>query len=258
FLDLRAVVVDPKGQSRTVRLRQEGPGRYEVAFPAKEVGAYMVNLLDTAEGRVRGVQTLGASVNYSPEFAAEDPNHGLLKRLAEAGGGKVLDPAVATDNPFLHDRTKTFRPFDLWWWLLMTAIVLFPVDVGLRRVQLEREELVRAWQGLLRRLGLRRRKAEAVSDAAMSTLLARKEKVRAAHSPAPLPTEAAPELFRPTQSVPAEPETKPKDASAATPTPAATSSPDPAPGTPKDGKSEEPSSTASRLLEAKRRARTKG
>jgi uncharacterized membrane protein len=32
-------------------------------------------------------------------------------RLAEMGGGKMLDPQ--TDSPFLHDRQKTFQPLDL-------------------------------------------------------------------------------------------------------------------------------------------------
>ena len=53
FLNLQAVVVDPKGRTQTVRLEQKGPGRYEAAFPAKEVGAYMINLLDLADGAVR-------------------------------------------------------------------------------------------------------------------------------------------------------------------------------------------------------------
>jgi len=53
---------------------------------------------------------VGASVNYSPEFSAPEPNLSLLKRLAEAGGGKVLELSNRTDNPFLHDRKKTFQP----------------------------------------------------------------------------------------------------------------------------------------------------
>ena len=46
FLNLQAVVASPKGQSQTVRLEQTGPGHYEARFPTKEVGSYMLNLLD--------------------------------------------------------------------------------------------------------------------------------------------------------------------------------------------------------------------
>ncbi len=55
----------------------------------------MLNLLDKKDGQVRGSQRVGASINYSPEFNASEPNLNLLRRLAESGGGRVLDP----DNP---------------------------------------------------------------------------------------------------------------------------------------------------------------
>lgn len=264
FLQLEAVVVDPKGQSRTVRLRQEGPGRYEAVFPAREVGAYMVNLLDLADGRVRGVQTLGASVNYSPEFNAEDPNHGLLSRLAEAGAGRVLDPQVASDNPYLHDRERTFRPLDLWWWLLMTSVALFPIDVGLRRIQLDRAEWSRFLNLVARRLGLARPSSAVASKESMASLLARKEQVRAAHTPAA--DEPAPELFKPSKPPPVGEEAPqvsgstgggPKQDSGSPGSGAAGSPPAGGPQGPKDVDPSEASSTASRLLEAKRRARRK-
>ena len=75
--------------------------------------------------RAAGQQFLGASVNYSPEFTDPEPNFNLLRRVAESGGGKILDPAHPIVNPFQHDRKKTFQPRDLWEWLLKLAIVLF-------------------------------------------------------------------------------------------------------------------------------------
>lgn len=250
FLHLQTVVVDPKGQSQTVRLEQKGPGRYEAVFPAREVGAYMLNLLDLAEGQVRGSQALGASLNYSPEFGASGTRLPLLQRLAEIGGGRVVDPLNPADNPYLRDRQRTRQPRDLWWWLMMAAVVLFPVDVGLRRVQLDREELARAWAWLLQTLRLRRPRPEAVRPEALSTLLARKEEVRATHTVGA--ESPSPELFRPAQPVAVPPETPPAPTP---PTPGAPRSAEP-PGPAADAASpEKPAeSAASRLLEAKRRA----
>lgn len=260
FLNLQAVVVDPRGRRETVRLEQKGPGRYEAVFTGKEVGAYMVNLLDITNGVIRGQQTLGASVNYSPEFNAQEPNRALLERLAEAGAGKVLDPEIRTDNPFLHDRVKTFQPRDLWWWLVMGAVVLFPFDVGLRRVQLDREEWARAWAWLLQALGLRRRRATVATSESMSTLLARKEQVRSTHTGAApaAPIEPKPDLFRPAQPVePSDAAPAPMAASAEvkgkSPGPGSESS---APGA-KAKAAEGAESATSRLLEAKRKARKK-
>jgi hypothetical protein len=93
---------------------------------------------------------LGASVNYSPEFSAPEPNLNLLRRIAETSGGEMLNPLNPSDNPFLHERQKTFQPRDLWEWLLKLAVILFPFDVGVRRIQLDRDEWLRATKTLRR------------------------------------------------------------------------------------------------------------
>ena len=59
FLNLQAIVVSPKGERQTVQLEQTGPGHYEAKFPTKEVGAYLLNLMDMKDGQVRGSQVRG-------------------------------------------------------------------------------------------------------------------------------------------------------------------------------------------------------
>jgi len=243
FLNLQTVVVSPKGERQTVRLEQTGPGRYEVRFPTKEVGAYLLNLMDLKDGQLRGSQVLGASVNYSPEFSAPEPNLNLLRRIAETSGGKMLDPRNPSDNPFLHERQKTFQPRDLWEWLLKLAVVLFPLDVGVRRIQLDRDEWLRATKTLRRWLFFWKgapRTPEA--DESLAALLARRGQVRATQTaPAVQPS---PELFRPQTPVvlPTKPDL------------AASQAVEPQPVTEPAKPSAEPTSTTSRLLEAKRRA----
>src|SRR5262249_46015797 len=139
-----------KGERQTVRLEQTGPGHYEAHFPTKEIGAYLLNLMDIKDGQLRGSQVVGASINYSPEFNATEPNRNLLRRLADSGGGKLLELGSGTISPFLHDRRRTFQPRDLWESLLQFAIILFTVDVGVRRIQIDREEWRRATQTLRR------------------------------------------------------------------------------------------------------------
>src|SRR5262249_50085959 len=65
FLNLQATVVSPKGERQTVRVEQTGPGHYEARFPTKEVGAYLINIMDIKDGQLRGSQVVGTSVNYS-------------------------------------------------------------------------------------------------------------------------------------------------------------------------------------------------
>ena len=193
-----------------------------------------------------GSQVVGASVNYSPEFSAPEPNLNLLRRIAESGGGKVLDPAKpSTENPFLHDRMKTHQPRDLWEWLMKLAVILFVLDVGVRRIQIDRDEWLKAtatlqkwiffWQGTPR---------TPEQEESLSSLLARRDQVRSTRTAAgESPRE---ELFQPAQpGAPVElPGAGEKAARAVSPPVEETKKP----------QEEKPVATTSRLLEAKRRA----
>ncbi len=247
FLSLQTAIVGPKGERQTIRLEQTGPGRYEAHFPTRDVGAYLLNLMDVKDGQVRASQVIGASVSYSPEFNATEPNLPLLQRIAESSGGRLLPLEAPTpkDNPFLHDRKRTFQPEDLWEKLLALAILLFPLDVGVRRIQIDREEW-RKWMVKAKQLIGFNRPRPVESDESLAALLTRRDQVRSKQTaPAVQP---APELFTPQRQVtvtPTEAESRAIPATGTAPEPAATTKP------------EQPVGTTSRLLEAKRRAQRK-
>jgi uncharacterized membrane protein len=256
FMNLQTVVLSPKGERVNIRLEQTGPGRYEAKFPTKEVGSYLLNLMEMKDGKLAGSQVVGASVNYSPEFTAPEPNLNLLARLAEAGGGKLLEPPTSPadligppNNPFLHDRRRTYQPRDWWDWLLKLAVILFVFDVALRRIQIDREQwekmlatvrrTVIFWKGVPRPVE---------ADESLAALLSRRDQVRAKQT-AP-PPEARPELFQPSQQVvlPARPKTS---------EPASPGIEIEAPEQASTTGEQKPVSTTSRLLEAKRKAQRK-
>jgi uncharacterized membrane protein len=252
FLNLQAAVLGPKGDRQMIHLEQTGPGHYEARFPTKDVGAYLLNLMDLKDGKLRGSQVVGTSVNYSPEFNASEPNANLLQRLADSGGGKVLDRNLQFVNPFSHDRQKTFQPRDLWQWLLKFAVILFVFDVGIRRIQIDRAEWLRATVTLRRWIFFWRgvpRTPEA--DESLAALLARRDQVRSVRRPVGQPelvsvTPRA-DLFQPVSPVSGplpESEAATQTVTLQAPSPAPEQEPAPEPG----------SSTTSRLLEAKRRA----
>jgi uncharacterized membrane protein/Mg-chelatase subunit ChlD len=244
FLNLQSLVVSPKGGKQTIPLEQTGPGHYEAVFPTKEVGAYLMNLTDRASGRS---QALGLSVNYSPEYDDPEPNLNFLRRLAELGGGKILNPQ--TDSPFLHDRQKTFQPQDLRDGLLVFAILLFPLDVGVRRIQLDRDQWLKAARALQRWIffwkGVPRART---ADDSLAALLARRGQVRARQAPPVAPPSS--DLFRPEKIVEAP-------GASATAEGGATAD---AMDQPEEGKKAAPAeaTTTSRLLDARRRAQKRG
>ena len=246
FMNLQATVVSPKGEHMDVRLEQTGPGHYEAKFPTKEVGAYLLNLKQMENGKAVAGQVVGASVNYSPEFAAGEPNLNLLRRIAEAGGGKVLDPNLNSSNPFTHDRQKTHQPRDWWEGLLKLAVILFVLDVGVRRIQLDREEWLKATAGLRKLIffwkGAPRTPEQ---EESLASLLAKRGEVRTTRTAA---GEARPELFRPEEpGPPVSLQTNETQASRPASSPTAVAEIKPA-------EPEPPAGTTSRLLEAKKRA----
>jgi len=247
FLNLEGTVVDPKGERQAVKLRQTGPGHYEAAFPMRDSGAYLLNLMEMENGRPRAAQVVGASLNYSPELEAGGPNLNLLRRIAETTGGKILDPTQPGSNPFLDDRRPTWRPHDLWPALLQLAIILFVLDVGVRRIHPDPEEWAKAGRVVLGFVWFWRKSAipETASKPSLAAMLARRDEVRL-QRPATLssiefePAPAAPTAPRPVLQAKLAP-----DANA-----------DPArdlPSPEQGGKT----STASHLLEARRKSRSR-
>jgi uncharacterized membrane protein len=244
FLTLEAVVVSPKGERQTVQLQQTGPGHYDTKFPTKEVGAYLINLLDKKDGKLQASQVLGASVNYSPEFNAVEPNLNLLQRIAEAGGGRFLDLANPGMNPYEIGRKKTYQPRDLWEWLLRFAIILFLADVAIRRIQIDRAEWLKATENLRRLTFFWKGVPRPVeADESLGALLARRDEVRARTAPK---VEPNPDLFRPVTQV--------AEVTSTAQTPGTATATATKPEEPTKAEQPQASSSAARLLEAKRRA----
>jgi len=173
YLDLQATVTYPEGNTAEVKLRQTEPGHYEVNFPASDTGVYLVNLRTMTNGVLAASQAVGTAIPYSGEFRDLKPNLHLLQKIADVTGGRLLR---SQDDVFGYKRVPALRPTPMWSWLMAFAILLFPFDVGIRRVMIDREQWKEWIQKLLAILGWKQKAP--VQDEAMSALLARKAKIR--------------------------------------------------------------------------------
>ena len=157
-LDLSTSLVGPEGEPTWVELTQTAPGRYEGTFLPQVEGAYLMRLTalspPSGEGGEEAVAlTTGWVMGYSPEYAALEGDPAYLVRLAELGGGVVLEePAQA----LVHGLKGTGVRQDLWPYLLGLAALLLPFDVGVRRLALGRRDLERAQAWVAERLPRRR------------------------------------------------------------------------------------------------------
>ena len=101
---------------------------------------------DQARARRRSGGRSGSSRRRRPSTGCSGANEPLLAAIRNATGGEALDaPAEA----WVHDLQATSRYTDLWPLLLVLALLLWPLDIALRRVSLGRRELAdgRRWVG---------------------------------------------------------------------------------------------------------------
>jgi uncharacterized membrane protein/Mg-chelatase subunit ChlD len=250
FYTTSAVVVGPDLTTSEVQLVQIAPGVYEVPLGEIDPGAYAIRVTQTRPGSTPLGRTVGLVAPTPAEYRQLGTNEPFLNAVRTAtGGAEIASPA----DPWIHDLRTTSRSTDLWPLLLVLALLLWPVDIALRRVSVGRRELAaaRAWvRGLPRR-----RRATAARTATGESLLATRARATSAvtraalRQPAELPAaDAAPVAPIVTPAAPTPPTAAPSPARAASraPTPPA-GAVAPAP--------ESGGDTLARLRDAKRRAR---
>lgn len=137
FLDIRGVVVDPGMKNVAVRLQQVGPGRYQADFPVGKPGNYVINL-QYIDGKKTGMIRGALAVPFAPEFHDLISNPALLAEVSEIGRGRTLSGNPNTDKIF--DPASLVFPLELkplWKELSILWLVLFLIDVAVRRVALD-------------------------------------------------------------------------------------------------------------------------
>jgi hypothetical protein len=142
FLDLQAKVAGPRNQEQSIPLKQVGPRRYQATFPLWGTGRYQVMVAGAAEDR--SDRALGGFiVPYSPEYLRFRSNPILLEQIRERTGGTLLSGESTSADIFNRRQPKqsTQPIFD---WFLAALACLLPLDVAIRRVQLD-WSVIRGW-----------------------------------------------------------------------------------------------------------------
>jgi Ca-activated chloride channel homolog len=92
----------------------------------------------------------GLVVPYASEYAVVDNSaqvaSAYLSDLTQLGGGNVL-PLSSTDAVWTHDIEAQRLRVALWPWLVLLAIILFPIEVAVRRLSI-------SWHDIRRAMGL--------------------------------------------------------------------------------------------------------
>ena len=251
FYATTASVVGPSLEPVTVNLVQTAPGVYEAPLGDVEPGAYAVRVTQTRPGSSPLGRTFGLVAPTAAEYRLLGADEPFLAALRSVTGGSVVETAR---DPWTHDLTATSSFTDLWPLLLLLALLLWPIDIALRRVSIGRREFAGA-RDWVRGIGGRRRMAAPRTATSESLLVARE---RAAGSSSRAALRAAPTTEAGvTATASAAPTPTPTATAAAPSTPVATAPVATAPTAPSTPPAapEDATDTIARLREAKRRAR---
>ncbi len=129
LLHLKGRIISPSLKITEVSLKQEGPGRYEATFPVTEKGTYLIN---TGNDKI-GYETTGFDVSVSPEYKALGCNSYLLGHIAQETEGRVIK-LKDYDKVFEHSIKQSYQVKVIWPFLIVLAMLLFPLDIALRRI----------------------------------------------------------------------------------------------------------------------------
>ncbi|HYO43195.1 MAG TPA: VWA domain-containing protein [Candidatus Limnocylindrales bacterium] len=146
FYATRVALVGPDLEPVSVDLSQVAPGVYETPVASLQSGAYAVRVTQTRPGDQPLARTLGLVAPTAAEYRLLGANEPLLGAIRSATGGEEVETPAAA---WTHDLRTTSHSTDFWPWLLILALLLWPLDIALRRVSLGRRELAdgRRWIG---------------------------------------------------------------------------------------------------------------
>ncbi|MFC6038165.1 VWA domain-containing protein [Paenisporosarcina macmurdoensis] len=161
FLDI--VAVNEAGEEIDSVSEPLAPGKSRVSFDA-DPGLIFLRISNEQDSMYQA----GISIPYSEEFKIQPPNKGLMQDISNRTGGQVVTTAeqAMRDIDFESSESKSIQK-----WLVLIAMLLFFVDITLRRF---------GW-GLLSRLsqGWKREEIDGIStqqDTNVSQLLKGKKK----------------------------------------------------------------------------------
>ena len=125
---------------------QDAPGVYSVGARRLAQGVYPVEIeqRDPDTGDIVARDMTGIIVPYASEFKVSDDavaqGQRLMSELAQLGGGSVL-PLGEPSRSLEHDIQGQPVKVPLWPYLLLAAVLLFPIDVAVRRLTFSWKDL---------------------------------------------------------------------------------------------------------------------
>jgi hypothetical protein len=100
-------------------------------------GVYQLSVNQTRADGTNETATIGFVAPYPAEYGLPDEKAGepLLRQIAAATGGRTFsrEESLLPDGSSSENTDTLQKPLELWPWLLLAALILWPIEIVWRR-----------------------------------------------------------------------------------------------------------------------------
>lgn len=130
---ISAVITGEDGEQKDVTLKATAPGVYKAEVPLDETGVYSINVRNqNGEEIVKNINT-AAAMQYSREYRYAEISGNLDSFMEKASGRYITDFKEVFDTELKGAMSRT----EMTQWLLLAAVLLFVLDVIIRRMHVD-------------------------------------------------------------------------------------------------------------------------
>ena len=137
FARTEATLISPNGVENQIRLRQVGSGQYERFLRLSDLGAYQLTVNQSRGDDPDEATTIGFVLTYPDEYGLPSDGAGqpLLEQIAVDTGGQTfsLGQSLRTGASASEESDELTEPVELWFWFLLVALILWPLEIAWRR-----------------------------------------------------------------------------------------------------------------------------
>ncbi|MBN1234066.1 MAG: VWA domain-containing protein [Candidatus Coatesbacteria bacterium] len=142
LMESKITLISPDGKIEKISMKQEGLGQYAAELPNIKKGTYLFKLTARdSTGNVKLSETIAHVFPYSKEFSLQNLPKEYLSILAKETKG-IFKPE---SEEIFRTRPVVMVSKPVWEYLLVLALLLFPLDVAIRRIIIGRELWEKIW-----------------------------------------------------------------------------------------------------------------
>ena len=130
---ITAVITDENGNQQEVTLKATEPGIYKAEIPLTDVGVYSVNIRNQEGDELKKSVNTATAMQYSQEYRYAEVTNGLQTFLTQVSGRMITSVEEVFDTKLTGAVSRT----SLTIWFMIAAVVLFLVDIVLRRLSVD-------------------------------------------------------------------------------------------------------------------------